>query len=157
MNTIKQLIKSLKLNYVNSDITEENFPDDGQRGKVEILHFNEYLETDEVLKRMEEKGYRPTTLYEMLEWAKDWNGQDWIVALGSVWRDPCGGRSCACLDGGGSERGLGLIWVDDGWDGGCRVAAVRKSLDTGKLDSSLESRILELENKFKKLEKIINL
>ena len=126
---LKTLIKDLKLNYVNSDITKENFPDDGRREKVEILHYDETLTTEELLKKMEYDGYAPANLYELLEWAnqdKEWNGKDFVIALGSVWRDRYGNRVAPCLLGLGSERGLDLLWTEYGWDKFFRFAAVRK-------------------------------
>lgn len=84
--TLKQLISDLNLNWVNSDITPENFPKTKEpRGKMEIVDFGKYMSTEEVKEELDKKGLRPATIYELLTWAKDnWNGKDWVVALGSV-------------------------------------------------------------------------
>lgn len=159
-NNLQQLIKKLKFNYVNSDITEDNFPDDGQRGKVEIIDFKRTISSEEALKEMGEKGLRPATVYEMLNWAEDnWNGIDWIVALGSVWRRRDGGRHVPCLGGFGSGRDLGLGWVEGDWLGFCRFAAVRKvASELEPLNpSDFEARILALESFEKKVREVIKL
>ena len=144
--TLKQLIKVLKLDYCNENITETNFLDDGQRGGVEILHFDSLItETEEVITQIEEKGYRPATIYELLIWAKDnWNGKDIIVALGSVWRGLRGGRSVPYLWSGSRERILALHWFEGDWGRDYRFAAVRKSLDFGTLN---RQQIIEMADK----------
>ena len=127
MKTLPHLIKSLKLNYVNPNITEANFPDDGRRGKVEIIDFNREPTSEKALKEMNGKGYRPATAYELLEWAKDnWNGKDWVVALGQTWRGPGGGLRVLFLWGNAGDRGLDLGWFGPRWPRVCRFAFVRK-------------------------------
>jgi hypothetical protein len=156
---LKQLIKKLKFDYVNPDITEVNFPDDGQRGKVEILYFNEVLTTEKVLEKIEKKGYRPATLYELINYVKDWNGKDLIAALGSVWQRSDGDRNCPFLCRGGTWRRLSLGWVDDGWNDSSRFAAVRVSKPLNPLKSetfgNLETRIVSLEKDIEKLKKTL--
>ena len=130
--TLESLIEKNKFDWVNPNITSKNFPLQGKVEPVEeILYFNEIFSTDEILKRLDERGYRPVTVYELLTWSqKSWNGKDFVVALGSVWRDADGFRYVACLYRDASGRGLGLGWVGSVWRTVCRFAAVRKSLDT---------------------------
>ena len=125
---LKNLIKPLKLDWVGSDVTDDNFPDNGERGKVEILQFNKSLSTEEVLEKMKKMGYRPATLHEMLSWAKEWNRKDAIVALGSIWQTPNGFRRVGCLYNHDSQRELGLCCLDRVWDDHYPFAVVRKSL-----------------------------
>ena len=129
---LKSLLKPLKLDYISPYITDKNFPDNKERGKVELIHFNEFLTNEEVLKRLDDKGYRPATLHEMLVWAKDWKGEI-VVALGSVWQSLNGGRSFGFLSGGGGERSLYLEYCGNHWDGPYCFAAVKKD-DTLKDD-----------------------
>ena len=125
---LKQLIKSLKLDYVNSDITEENFPLT-EEGKIDkIFSFKKYRTSEEVISKMDKEGYRPANIYEMLAWAKeDWNGKDWVVALGSRWQGPFGDRLVPYLYRDSGPRSLYLHWFDPRWHSNDRLAAVRKS------------------------------
>ena len=76
---------------------------------------------------MAEANYRPATLCELLRWAKDnWNGKDWIIALGQIWLGADGSRLVAVLGLGLGRRELGLGWFGGGWGGRDRWLAVRK-------------------------------
>lgn len=134
--SLKNLIKDCKFDFVNEDITEKNFPKQNIRGKVELLHFDKEIESDEAIERMNKQGYEPANIYELLEYAKDgWNKEDAVVALGSVWRVFFGYRYVPCLWGGSGGRRLLLRWIGGAWDPRCRFAVVRKS-DTNSLKSS---------------------
>jgi hypothetical protein len=88
----------------------------------------------------------------MLNWSKDnRNSEDWVVALGSVWRFLHGRRLVVCLRRGDAERDAALHWFEVDWNDFWRFAAVRKSLDTSKTEISWEPRILSLEKKMEKL------
>ena len=158
--SLKNLIELLKFDFVNDSITKENFPDDGRRGKVEIIDFEKKITSEEAIKEMDLKEYRPATAYELLIWAKDdWNGKDCIMALGSQWRRPDGDLDVLCLWGNAGRRELGLYWVDRGWDGRYRFAFVRKSLEslkTGEL-GNLESRISAIEEFKAKVENVLKI
>jgi len=126
---LKPLIDDLKLDYINKNITDENFPygefQDG--GDVTLFHPNRYMSSNDVTAAMENEGLRPATLHEMLIWAaENWNGEDWVIALGSV-ASLDGEQHVAFLDRFDTERGLYLVWRDYVWSGFCRFAAVRKS------------------------------
>ena len=125
--TLSQLIKANKFTYVNKDIITKNFPPQGKIEEVELIDFKKALTTDEAIKLLAEQGFRPATIYELLTWSqKNWNGKDWIVALGSVWRSADGDRYVVCLGSDASGRDLSLRWVEDDWDVFCRFAAVKK-------------------------------
>lgn len=130
--SLKDLISALRLNWFNSDINEDHFPDDGKRGQVELIDFNHYISYENAIKEMDKKGLRLATVREMLIWAKNnWNGKDYVVALGSVWRCWIGLSFVVCLDGDGSYRMLILRHLDGGCFGGgwgvfWRFACVRK-------------------------------
>lgn len=162
MKNLSQLIKSLKLNYVNSDITEKNFPDTGRRSKdIKLYKFDKSMTSEEVIKEAEKDGYEPANARELLEWAqKNWNGKDSVVALGQQFLDSDGDRSVLCLWSDAGDRGLSLRWFDDSWNSHGVFAFVRAKHDSKKLGKdieSLESRILALENFRIEVEKIINL
>ena len=156
MNTLQNLIKKHKFDWVNSNITSAHFPDSGERGKdYKLFHFDKQISSEDVIKEIEKENYRPCNLYELLEW-KDWNGEDTVVALGSVWRDFGGSRRVACLYSGDSERRLSLGVWDGDWDGYYRFLAVRKS-GTPTLvpsDNVLE-RLADLEIFKSKVEKVL--
>ena len=66
---------------------------------------------------MAEANYRPATLCELLRWAKDnWNGNDWIIALGQIWLDADGNRYVAVLDLDDGWRKLNSRWFDYDWN-----------------------------------------
>ena len=136
----------MKLDYCNSDITEENFPEQGKREKVsKIFKFDKNMISEEAIAEMDKEGYRPATIYELLEW--DWDGKDWIFALGSVWQDRSGDRRVPYLSRGGSLRELHLCWFGYGWSGLCRFAAVRKSETPDSLISGVSGLLNSLEIK----------
>lgn len=160
---LQQLIDQHRFDYVNSNITETNFPLQEVGDKFELFKIKKAMTTSEILKAMDKKGLRPANLYELLSW-KDWNGKDWIVALGSGWVRPGGSRYVPCLGEGGSGRGLRLGWGGPGreWVGNFRFLALSKSsvigaLSPGHSDPSvaqesvlgrlenLEKRVLDLE------------
>ena len=138
MPTLKSLIIAAKFDWVNSDITEQNFPiETTEPGKCELVDYKKPINTEDVLDDMEKHNLRPATLKELLTYAeRKWNGKDAVIAFGSVWQGSGGVRFVPCLDCGGSGRRLGLDWIDGDWRDGCRFLAVRKSLDTGTLSPS---------------------
>ena len=128
-----QMIAGGKYDWVNENITRENFPTTGQ-GKQErevvLFHFNRFISSDDVIKEMASAGYRPAMLEELLalgETQPELQRQFPIVALGSVWRVSGGFREVPYLDGCGAGRYLGLRCFGGGWCGGCRFAAVRNA------------------------------
>ena len=66
--SLKNLIELLKFDFVNDSITKENFPDDGRRGKVEIIDFEKKITSEEAIKEMDLKAYRPATAYRVIIW-----------------------------------------------------------------------------------------
>jgi len=135
---LEQLIKAVKLDYVNSDITSEHFPIKGTPAgisEMKLLHINRIISTKDVLKNIEEKGYRPATIYELLVFAeKKWNGKALVVALGSVWWHRNGRRFVACLDRDGGKRLLYLSWFEGDWRAIYRFLVVPISSGAGTLE-----------------------
>ena len=172
--TLKQLIKSLKCDYVTDYAMDENFPDDGRRGKVELLSVENEMTTDEILEMMKSEGYRSATIHESLIWAKDNWKDEYVVVLSSVflgtngrhyvlslWRDGSD-RYCQdsdsvdsdSVDSDGSDRDgrnvadrgiyLDQIYSGDWWSSHCLFAGVRESLETKKLDALILGRLESL-------------
>jgi len=122
--SLKSLIKKGNFQYVNSDITPENFPAPKTlREDYKLYHFNEYISSEDAIKKMEKDGYSAANVYELLSW-KEWNGTDWVVALGSV-AQVRGSRIVAYLDWDDSSRELFLFGFDGVWNDRCRFLAVR--------------------------------
>lgn len=143
MPTLQQLIKKHKFDWVNPDITESNFPpEEISTNPTKLYHLDRNISSDEVVKEMARDGYRPANAYELLNW-EAWNGEDYVVALGSFARI-YGSRHVLCLYRYGSGRDLRLDWLDDDWFGGCRFLAVATSSDPKPLDPSLDLKSLEL-------------
>lgn len=144
MNKLQPLIKKLKLDYCNENITDANFPDDGKRGKeFKLYDFKRDISSEDVIAEMEKEGFRPATIHELLIWAeKNWDGKEWVVALGSVWRDPYGNRYVAYLYGWDGKRKLDLRWYGSVWDGCYRFLAFRKVIQTpGPLVSEAKAEL----------------
>lgn len=134
---LESLIKKLKLQFVNSDINSTNFPDDGRLLKdFKVFHFDRLISSDGAIAEMKKENYEPANLRELLSWGvKNWDGKEYVIALGSVWRDPHGYRGVPCLGGWGGGHSLGLLWGGSGWLGGCRFLAVVRG--SGHLDEPL--------------------
>ena len=126
MKTLQQLIKEKKLGYVNSDVTDENFPFVERKvGEYKLFHFDRFISSEDAIAEMEKEGYLPANAHELLLW-KDWNEKDFVVALGSV-AEVDGHRGVPYLSRSGSMRFLDLIWFGGDWSSGYRFLAVRNS------------------------------
>lgn len=130
MKNLKQLIKQNKLDWVNSNITEKNFPiqpEDNEKAEYKLFNFDRYISSEDAIKEMDKDDFRPATIRELLSW-KDWNGKDFVVGLGSVWRGGLGNRYVPILYCDGEGRVLDLGWCGGVWHGNFRFLGVRKLL-----------------------------
>ncbi len=95
---LEKLIKKHKWYYVNSDITEKNFP---LPKKIEtenpvILKFDNSFSSEEALERCKKEGLRPANIYELLllkeNHPENWPDNTWssILAFGSQFTDSDG-------------------------------------------------------------------
>lgn len=128
-----QMIADGNYDWVDSDITQEYFPVQGQ-GKQEreivLFHFNRVVNSDEAIKEMAQADCSPAAIEELLALGKahpDLQRQFSIIALKSVWRNPDGYRYVPYLGRSGTERNLYLTYCDYDWDEDCRFAAVRNA------------------------------
>ena len=107
--TLKNLIKNLKFDYVNPNITEENFPYvKPRKGTYKILRTDKNLTGQEWEKEIKKQGCSPATIQEFLEWSKNWN-DEWLYFLGSKWSNPVDGSvyvPCVGVDGASRRFGL---------------------------------------------------
>lgn len=133
---LQELIEDKKLDWVNSDITEANFPPQETGTDFKLYHFNLKMESEEVVAEMAKDGYQPANIHELLLW-QEWNDKDWVVALGSV-AGVIGFRYVAYLYGCGSGRDLGLRGWGGRWDADYRFLAVKQISSDTKTPSSPE-------------------
>ena len=130
--TLASMIASCKLDWVNSGITQKNFPFTGN-GKIELLpelvHFGKGISSDNALKEIDLRGLRPATLPELLAFGTKYPEKQRefpVVALGSVWTSSGGNRYVPDLYENDSKRRLSLGWCGGDWDDNCRFLSVRK-------------------------------
>lgn len=130
--TVEELIRSGRYDWVNSDITPRNFPS-REKGQAQLdiflLNFDRNISSEDAIKAMDAQSLRPAILEELLTLGiafPDLQRQNSIVALGSTWRLPGGSESVPYLYGSGSLRGLSLAWFGGVWAPHWRFAAARK-------------------------------
>ena len=133
--SVEDGIKAGRYDYTNPHITSINFKTEKteRKGKadlvIELVRFNRMISTDDALRELDGRGYRPAELRELLAFGEkypDVQRKFPIVALGSVWRLRFGNRFVPSLSWFGSKRDLRLRWIELGWDEIDRFAAVRK-------------------------------
>lgn len=129
--SLAEMIKVGKYDSVNSDITEKHFPVNGKGTNevvTELVHFNRFIESDEVIQELDKRGFRPATIEELLAFGTKYpemQKQFSIVALGSFWQH-LGRRHIPFLWCDSNERHLYLHWFEYRWRGNYRFLAVRK-------------------------------
>lgn len=137
-DTLQNLIESKKFDWINRNITSENFPEEDCRSsEYRLFHFNRYISSEDAVKKMKKEGYSAANIYELLTWNEwnKWNKNYFVVALGSSC-EVIGDRYVPMLGRDDDGRGLGLDWWGFDWDGGCRFLAVRTvSLENEKSSS----------------------
>ena len=132
--SLQEMIAAGAYDYVNSNITAENFPVNGegqQEHDLVLFHFARRIPSDDAIAEMERAGYEPGDIADLLALGADQpelQRQFPIVALKSVWRGPFGSRYVPCLCRDGAGRRLDLDDFAGDWNGGCRFLARRNSL-----------------------------
>lgn len=131
---LKDVIVAGYYDYVNKSITEASFPlGVEEQSKKELIMklfcFNRYVKSEEAIREMDGKGYRPATLRELLAFGEKYpelQRQFPIVALGSVWTGPDRVSCVPMLRGDSAHRDLFLHCLGGIWDSDYRFLAVRK-------------------------------
>lgn len=130
--SFKGMVRAGGYDWVNSDITQKNFPIEGDgtlEVTIELVHFDRYMTADEALFELDKRGLRAATLPELLAFGEthpDVQREFPIIALGSVWQSRSGRRYVPCLWSRSDERFLDLGWFEFRWHAVYRFAAVRK-------------------------------
>lgn len=129
--TMEELIKASKRDLVDDDITPAHFPS-SEKGQSEVtIDLVEFYSvgtysSDDVLKKLDDMGFRSATLKEILAFGAQFPDLRGIVSLGSSWRDSYGDLNLTYLDVDEGRRRLVLRGWDYGWGSGWQFAAVRK-------------------------------
>ena len=137
---LAEMVRAGRYRYVNPDINPAHFPIEGDgevQTEVILVHFDRYIESDDVIAELDEQGLVPAKIEHLLTLGgqhPDLQRQYSIVCLGSVWTGPLGVRRVPCLvwwDGGRMVslycgRMVSLYCWPDEWSRYCRFAAVRK-------------------------------
>lgn len=130
--SLAEMISAGKYDWVNKNITQENFPIEG-KGKVEkeitLFHFNKLMTSEQVIAEMEKAGYRPAKIEEFLALGAQYpklQKKFHIIGLGSLWINPGGVREVPCLHWSAVKHNLNLHWFENSWNEYCRFAAVCK-------------------------------
>lgn len=130
--SLKDMIAAGKYDLTDEYITAENFPIQGNgvvNLAIVLFHPNRYIKSEDVVKELDQSGLRPATLPELCAYGAKYletQRKFSIVALGSSWVGPRGGRRVPCLRGHSRRRRLRLPCWGGWWDAGCRFAAVRE-------------------------------
>lgn len=129
---LKAMVEAGRYDWTNSDITDKYFPVEGSGTvdvDIELVHYNRVMSEDNVRQDFDARGLRPATIEELLALGAskpDLQREYPIIGLGSVWQRLLGHRLCPYLNWNGSRRHLDLYWLECGFSGICRFAAVRK-------------------------------
>jgi len=131
--TLNKMIKECKLEAVGGNITVEHFPIKAKGHKkieLEFFQFDETVRGDHALRRLDEAGYRPVTLPELLALGRDYPEEQCkypIVALGSFWRDRDGILLVPYLYKHAGKRGLDLDQLGSNFSPVYRFPVVSKA------------------------------
>ncbi len=135
---LEHMISAGRYDWTNGDITVEHFPLTGS-GQIdinlELLRCNQAIRTEDVLREIDVRGYRPATITELLAFGADeqteaLQRQYIIIAPGSVWQSLDGRQYVPGLTSLASKRCLYLDWLGSAWLEKSLVLAVRKSRST---------------------------
>lgn len=123
--SLSELIKARRFDSTDNCITDKRFPTpDRLWNDYKEFHFGENISSEKAVKQMRAEGYDPANSHELLLW-NGWNGENFVIALGSV-AQVSGSRRVLCLYRDGSGRSLGLRWWGGGWYAYDRFLAVRR-------------------------------
>lgn len=135
VRSLKDVITAGRYDFVNENITEENFPahgheQDKKEASFKLFHFNCDIESEEAIAEMDKQGFRPASLRELVSFGEvnpDLQRQFPIVALFSVWVRPISGIRCVPgLWSNSDRRLLRLDYFGSRWNSSYRFLAVRK-------------------------------
>ncbi len=128
--SVEEMVRLGKYSWSDGGITSKKFPTK-RTGKEEIqivlVHFDQFISTEEAIKELDEMGFRPAELRELLAFGEKYPNIQRkfpVVALGSVRQRPDDRCYVQYLSKIGCERDLILDLGWDIWREPCRFAAV---------------------------------
>jgi hypothetical protein len=111
--------------YADPHITSENFraavPDGRSAREAVLVNFEEYIFSDDVLKRLDQRGLRAGLPTELADLSRSHPDSAELarcmplVALADSWEGPLGNLLVAYLVGDARGRELSLHWRGSGW------------------------------------------
>jgi|GEM_PF-1378792 hypothetical protein len=128
--SLSDRIAAGKYNWVNSDITEKNFPTSVEKDyevEYRIFHFNRSISSESAIVETKKEGFRAGNSVELLKLGEikpELQREFPIVALGSSWRD-ARGRRVPVLGRNDDKRVLDLRWFEGVWNDNFRFLGVR--------------------------------
>lgn len=133
--SLEEMIAAGKYDWTDEYITAENFQIQGNgvvNLEIVLFHPNRDIESEDVVKELDQMGLRPATLPELCAYGAKYpetQREFPIVALDSSWVGPSGECPVPCLDGDecSRERLLDLYYWADEWDADVRFAAVLRT------------------------------
>lgn len=130
--SLQDAIAAGKYDYANDYITAEHFKLEGEivvDTELVLYHPDRDIESDDVVKELDQMGLRPATLQELCAFGEkypDIQREFPVVALGSVCVGSGGDRRVPSLDFWFALRKLCLLYWDGEWSSFCRFLAARK-------------------------------
>lgn len=126
---LEEWVRRGNYDCVNPAVTSANFPLT-QRGSREVVLFapRQALSSKEVVRWMQEEGYKPAGIDECLALGAQYPERQRanpLVFLGRPWRNPQGRRRVPVLVDSYGRRKISLHWFDTNWSDVCCFAAVR--------------------------------
>lgn len=125
-----EMIKAGNYDNVGRDINERNFTvyvKDQHKVSVTLFNFSRNIESEDVMAEIRREDHRSAEIEEILALGEYFPGlqrEFTIVALGSVWKCPVGGRRSVVLCGNSVVRCLELASFKGKWGRDCRFLAV---------------------------------
>lgn len=153
---LKDILAKKSWYYVNSDITEENFPvpEKIETEGYKIIRMDKSFTSQEVLERIKKEGCRPANIYELAIFANEHPEEfakekyTWMIAFGSDYVDSDGCHRVPLVyarDDGDFGFRLGIFEFP--WVGGdCFLCFCDPSSDTQALSTDTSSGSLTLEH-----------
>lgn len=133
--TVREMVNAGNYDWINSDITEKNFPLPTElSGKKismssKLFHFNKDISSEDAIFEIKKAGYYPATLAELLALGEnhpELQREFPIVGLGSVLYNVIDFKPVPVICSNDNERKLSLPWLDREWSddylflGGCK-------------------------------------
>jgi len=160
--TLRHLIEECKFNYVNKNITEDNFPrpDKIQTENWILIRIDHLFNSQEALDKIKKQGCRPANCWELVEWASEHKYQlkeyEYCLAFGQLWIDSDGcHRVPFVYRGSVGVFGLCLGDFGSGWDDDYCILGVFDSDSKTPENNSLELRLREHSKEIDKINKFL--